>query len=725
MKLKVLSILFLTPLICAAQFSYTINHSVSVENSAGVILDFPWVGGLNSPQFNTIDLNADGKEDLVVYDRAGNRLYTFVQSNGKYQYAPEYESIFPEGIRHWVLFRDFNGNGKKDIFTSDPFGLKLFVNISGAGEMPRWRPYNNGLPLFTKGFSGNINLKFNETDIPVIDDVDGDGDLDILNVQFVSNSAVEYHKNLSIEQTGNRDTLIFERITQNWGNFEECDCGVFAFGKPCPGSKTGRMDHAGGKAMLYIDFDQDGIKDLLFSEEECKEIYFLKNEGTNEAPIFSSASIFPQPHPNNIQFPAAFYEDVDFDGIPDLIIAPNLYFRQNNSIDFGKAVWFYKNIGTNNSPEFNLVQNNLLQNQMIDIGEQSIVAFADYDNDGDQDMFISHYGNPEKFGNIILYENTGTPGNPIFKFKTDDYLPQTTQQYRNMKIAFADLNNDGRTDLVFTATAQADGLTALFYVANTGNGPYNFTNSSVSQSGVIINLNENIHLHDINNDGKPDLLIGKSNGAVEYWRNTSNGNNLNFTLESAAFKGIGSSLLRQFPAVSIADLDGDGNKDLLMGDQSGTISIVKDIFNSSGQVEFIKDIVFDEVKEELYSKNFGGRVWPLAVNIFGSKQAAIAIGNALGGINLLEARGGDIQDELPLISLYPNPVISGELLHINVNRNATMRIVNMLGQIIEQNYFIPANEEVQVSTIGLNAGIYIAQFSINNKSYARRFVVIR
>jgi hypothetical protein len=725
MKLKALSILFFAPLICAAQFSYTTNQSVVVENSMGELLDFPWVGGLNSPQFNTIDLNADGKDDLVVYDRAGNRLYTFVQSNGKYQYAPEYENIFPEGIRHWVLFRDFNGNGRKDIFTSDPFGLNLFVNTSSAGETPRWRPYNNGLPLFTKGFSGNINLKFNETDIPVIDDVDGDGDLDILNVQFVSNSAVEYHKNLSLEQTGSRDTLIFERITQYWGSFEECDCGVFAFGEPCPGNSTGRMDHAGGKAMLYIDFDQDGLKDLLFAEEACNEIYFLKNEGTNETPLFSTASIFPQPHPNNIQFPAAFYEDVDFDGIPDLIITPNLYFRQNNSIDFGKSVWFYKNKGTDSSPEFNLALNNLLQNQMIDIGEQSIVAFADFDNDGDQDLFFSHYGNPDTFGNIILYENTGAPNNPIFTFKTDDYIPQTTQQYRNMKITFADLNNDGRNDLVFTATAQADGLTSLYYVANTGNGAYNFTNSSISQSGVIINPNENIHLHDINNDGKPDLLIGKSNGAIEYWRNTSIGNNLNFTLESTAFRGIGSSLLRQFPAIFIADLDGDGNKDLLMGDQSGTISIVKDIFNNSSPVEFVKDIVFDEVKEELYAKNFGGRVWPVAVNIFGSKQAAIAIGNALGGINLLEARGGDTQEEPPLISLYPNPVISSELLHIQVNRNATMRIVNMLGQIIGQNYFIPANEEVQVNTIGLSAGIYIAQFSINNKSYTRRFVVIR
>jgi len=53
----------------------------------------------------------------------------------------------------------------------------------------QWNPFlaslHNGGPVLTIGFNGPINLKVNLTDLPAIDDVDGDGDLDVLNTRFV------------------------------------------------------------------------------------------------------------------------------------------------------------------------------------------------------------------------------------------------------------------------------------------------------------------------------------------------------------------------------------------------------------------------------------------------------------------------------------------------------------------------------------------------------------
>ncbi|HMQ00355.1 MAG TPA: FG-GAP-like repeat-containing protein, partial [Cyclobacteriaceae bacterium] len=601
-----------------------------------------------------------------------------------------------------------------------------YVNITQPGEALQWRAFNSGLPVFTKGFSGNINLKFNETDIPVIDDVDGDGDLDILNIQFVSNSDVEYHKNMSLEQTGNRDTLIFERITQTFGNFKECDCGVFAFqGEDCPDIANGRLDHAGGKALLYIDLDQDGVKDLLFSEELCRELYFLKNIGSNENPVFSEAQTFPSSVPVNMPFPAAYYEDIDFDGVPDLLVAPNLYFRQFIDLDFERSAWMYKNSNTSLAPVFNFVQENFLQHQMIDVGEQAIVAFADEDNDGDLDMFISHNGTPRSTGNIILYENIGSNTEPAFRLKTTNYYPPTFGEFYNLKISFADVNADGRTDLVFTATANNDGITRLYYAANTSNGAFNFIGADITNTGISFALNENIHLHDINNDGRLDLLIGKANGAVEYWRNTGTASSVSFVQESAAYKGLGPSILRQFPAVFVADLDADGKKDLLLGDQSGTISIVSDIINISNVNEFIREIVFDESDESYYTRNFGGRIWPVAANLFGSNKPAIIVGNALGGVSILQASDAEPQDEAPLIRIYPNPVVRSEYLNLRVNRNATLRIINSIGQTVERGLVVPANTSIQLETAAWAPGVYFAQFFINQKNYARRFVVTR
>ena len=68
--------------------------------------------------------------------------------------------------------------------------------------------------------------------------------------------------------------------------------------------------------------------------------------------------------PTNIEyFPAAFYEDVDFDSIPDLLVAPNL----NGSINQGNA-WLYQNTGASNNPVFASLDSSFLVDEMIDIG---------------------------------------------------------------------------------------------------------------------------------------------------------------------------------------------------------------------------------------------------------------------------------------------------------------------------------------------------------------------
>jgi len=65
-----------------------------------------------------------------LFDRAANKLLTFLNQSNQYVYAPEYEELFPTEVTQWILLRDFNCDGKKDIFTSDPFGIVVFVNTT-------------------------------------------------------------------------------------------------------------------------------------------------------------------------------------------------------------------------------------------------------------------------------------------------------------------------------------------------------------------------------------------------------------------------------------------------------------------------------------------------------------------------------------------------------------------------------------------------------------------
>ena len=67
-----------------AQLFYVVDQTIPVENN-GKTLAMPWAGAFNSPQFNTMDLNGDQKEDLVVFDRTANKVSTFLNLNKTYR----------------------------------------------------------------------------------------------------------------------------------------------------------------------------------------------------------------------------------------------------------------------------------------------------------------------------------------------------------------------------------------------------------------------------------------------------------------------------------------------------------------------------------------------------------------------------------------------------------------------------------------------------------------
>jgi len=707
----------------AAQFTYELHQNTEVE-ADGKMLKLPWSGGLNSVQVNTMDLNGDTKPDLVLFDRAANKLITFINDNNQFVPAPDYEALFPAEVTQWVLLRDFNCDGKKDIFTSDPFGIVVFVNITKPGEKLQWRPFNPGFPLLTKGFTSNINLKVNESDIPAIDDIDGDGDLDILNVRFVGIGTVEWHKNLSKERTGTCDSLQLERVTQNFGNFEECSCGKFAFGVTCAELEGGRIQHAGGKAMLTLDLNNDGDHEILFSEENCPVAYLLENQGTSEDALMTTALRYPTQNPIGfITFPATFHEDVDFDGLKDLIASPNLYSRNFLNTNFKSSMWFYKNTGTSELPQFTFQKSDFLQDEMIDVGDYAVPALIDADGDGDLDLFVSNYTNTDYSGAVTHFENTGTPSTPAFKLITADYLNLSFANHYNIKIQFADINNDGTLDFTYTGTNLQNGITTLYYVPNQNTQSLNFSGQTLSSTGFTIGQSENILIADINQDGLTDLLIGKSNGAVEYWRNQGIAGEFKYTLEDDSFNGLGAGIERQNPALAIGDLDADGRADLIVGNQKGFLSVYGDFRAQNSNIEPVKNLIYNPQTETYQSKNLGGRAWPVVTNIFNTDKPAIMVGNTLGGLHILKNDGGKDLPENPVIDLFPNPVMKSEEMKIKADRNVLVQFYTLLGQKLSESYFIPANQEYPINISGLSSGIYIARFSAGGKTIGKKFIV--
>ncbi|PTL97063.1 MAG: hypothetical protein DA396_06915, partial [Bacteroidetes bacterium] len=156
-------------------FDWTAGPTV---NAGGTNIPYPFMGGADLPQWSKVDLNLDGTEDLVAFDRQGGRWITFIAENGTWVGKPEYASALP-AVKNWALFRDYNCDGKKDLFAYVLGGIGVWENTSTTDSLSfTWALTTNYLTTSAGGTTTNL-YNFS-SDIPAISDIDGDGDMDVL-----------------------------------------------------------------------------------------------------------------------------------------------------------------------------------------------------------------------------------------------------------------------------------------------------------------------------------------------------------------------------------------------------------------------------------------------------------------------------------------------------------------------------------------------------------------
>lgn len=714
------------------QFTYSLDQSVPVSRADGAAYELPWAGGLNAAEYNTLDLDQDGQGDLVIFDRMANKVTPLLRDGERYRYAPEYETLFPT-VSNWLLLRDFNCDGKQDIFTGDILGIRVYVNKTTPGGRLEWEHFRffvaDGLPksdvLLTKGFSGRINLQLQYDDLPSISDIDDDGDLDILTVNYSGEGGVEFHKNFSQERYGSCDSLDFERITQRWGDVLTCGCGEFAFGGAgCPPNGGGRIKHGEGKGLLAYDFDDDGDKDLVFSDGNCTEVFYLENTGDGQSPAFSEAVPFPQTEPATFPlYPTPFLEDVNGDHVVDLVISAQIFAKDHLEINLRESNWLYVNAGTNELPEFALQQNNFLQFDMIDVGDNAVPAFMDTDGDGDLDLVVGQMNTAgELTGSLTFLENTGTSSTPAFRLITDDYLGFRTHGFYNIKPQFYDANGDGRKDLVFTAT-NSNLTTGLYVMHNKASSGLDVSGQSPAQISFDMLFTENAHMTDVDADGLPDLLVGRTNGSLQYWRNSGPSGAVNLTLEKSDYLGFGSSVERQSLALHANDLNDDGNIDLIVGDQYGRLGIISDYRQTSQEVELINDIVYDEFTDTYTTRNLGGRIWPSSARLFGGSYPVVAAGTLMGGIRLLQNDSQLPPSDEPVIVMFPNPARATEGITLRTDRQVIVQLVSLLGQELTAPVAIQPFQDHKLTLPRVASGLYLLRVTASGRNYTRRLVI--
>jgi hypothetical protein len=712
---------------------YSLDQSIPVSRADGTPYEIPWVGGLNTPEYNKLDLNQDGIADLVVFDRMANKVSTLIRDGERYRYAPEYETLFPN-VSNWLLIRDYNCDGKPDIFTGDVLGIRVFINRTPPRGPLAWEQFRffagEGLPksdvLLTKGFSGLINLQLQFDDLPAISDIDGDGDLDILTVNYTGEGGIEFHQNFSQERYGTCDSLEFERITQRWGNVLTCSCGEFAFGGDgCPPHGGGRIKHSEGKGLLAYDFDNDGDIDLVLSNGNCEDVYLLENTGDAVNPDFTLATLFPQPNPAHFPlYPAPFMEDINGDNLLDLVVSAQVFAKDHLQINLQESSWLYLNTGTNELPVFAFEQRDFLQDDMIDVGDGAVPAFMDTDGDGDLDLVVGQMNTGgELTGSLTYFENIGTRSAPAFKLVTDDYLNFKSHGFYNIKPQFYDANGDGRTDLVFTATSSTNQATGLYVLHNKANSGLDVSGQTPVQISFDMLFSENVNMTDVDADGLPDVIIGKTNGSLQYWRNGGPAGSVNLALEKSDYLGFGSSVERQSLAIHTADLDDDGRADLIIGDQYGNLGIINDFRQTSQEVELISDIVYNAFTDSYTTRNLGGRLWPAAARLFETSPPVIAFGSILGGVGILRNDGGLPPSPDLRILVYPNPAQISEGITIWTDRQVVVQLVSMLGQELTTPVTLEPFLDHKLPLPRVASGLYLLRVTAGGRNYTRRLVI--
>jgi len=507
-------------------FEWTAAPEVLVNGNP---LPYGFAGGADMPQWSKVDLNRDGIEDLIAFDRQGNRWIPFLADNGSWVSAPAYADSLPK-VENWALFRDFNGDGKRDLFAFVLGGIGVWENKSDSDTLLfNWALPGSFLTTDVGGFSTNL-YNFS-TDIPAITDIDNDGDIDILT--FGQRSTVEWHEGLTTAG------LNFRMNTTCWGRFEENIVSNELTLNGCQGiqkmkvSGTSGGVHA-GSTLLVIDLNGDALKDALIGDVSFSNLVAAYNQGTIDSAFMTSQdSLYPSTNAVNVEFfPAAYYEDVDFDNVPDLLVSPNLNGSMNQD-----NVWLYKNTGSTSSPSYTNLDSSFMVSGMIDIGSGARPTLVDIDFDGDFDLVVGGTGAYLAQGTykskLMLFENTSATAEPTFELVDEDLADAGFNNLgEDLSPTFGDLDGDLDPDLII-GTRSGE----LFYYENTGT----ILNYNFSYRGLINGIDVGNHaaptLGDIDGDGDLDLFIGNEAGHVAFYEKTGAYPNF-FTLVEEQWAGI-------------------------------------------------------------------------------------------------------------------------------------------------------------------------------------------
>ena len=215
-------------------------------------------------------------------------------------------------------------------------------------------------------------------------------------------------------------------------------------------------------------------------------------------------------------------------------------------------------------------------------GQDLDATFADYDNDGYQDLFIA------TTNGIIVYKNEG---DGTFSRVTEDIGLGNADNIS--KILFADFDQDGDLDM---------------YVARKGGNKFfrNNGDGSFTENAAAMGLTGdkqgtmNMDFGDFDEDGDLDIIGLGEDGSIELFNNSRHSNFKDISesegLKNSKYAGT---------AITLGDYNNDGRLDIFIAGGSGGKCLL--LRNERGHF-----VVDDKVSEQLSSSLIGIQVYDIA-----------------------------------------------------------------------------------------------------------------
>ena len=295
-------------------------------------------------------------------------------------------------------------------------------------------------------------------------------------------------------------------------------------------------------ATAWGDYDNDGRLDLIYTGYTGSELVSILYHNTGTG--FEDKSDLLPDLPD-ISLGAVAWGDYDNDGLLDLILTGSTPEEVDGDLIVKAVGILYHNTGTGFEDRSDLLP-------AVHGAYYSTVSWADYDNDGRLDLFIT--GNSGEVFISKLFRNT------ISGFVDQSNLLPDLPQVVSAAVAWGDYDNDGLLDLIISGRAfdfvnSIDFSTTKLY-HNTGSG---FEDQSVLLEGLEDQFYTYAAWADYDNDGRLDLMLTgqeDSDGLSKLYHNTTTG----FVDQSDLLPELAE--LENY-SVFWVDFDNDGKLDLM------------------------------------------------------------------------------------------------------------------------------------------------------------------